>query len=169
MSEPLSQIQPFNYSRTFKAPRALVYEVHSKAEHIAKWFGPAGTKVGKFEMDFRVGGMNHYCIEIPGGIEMWGRQIYREIVPNEKIVHIQSFSDKDGGIGHHPMSPTWPLEMLAVTTFEDDGAGTKVTVSWLPYNADQEGINTFDVARGSMTGGFKGMFDTLQVYVENLA
>lgn len=165
----MNEIQPFNYSRTFKAPRALVYEVHTNREHLARWFGPAGTSVKKFDMDFRVGGVNHYCIEIPGGIEMWGKQVYHEIVPNEKIVHVQSFSDKDGGIGRHPMSPTWPLEMLATTTFEDDGAGTKVTVSWLPYNSDETGISTFDAARDSMTGGFKGMFDTIETYLEKLA
>lgn len=164
----MSLTKPFNYSRTFNAPRALVYEVHTKVEHVAQWFGPAGTTVKKFEMDFRVGGMNHYCIEVPVKIEMWGRQIYREIIPNEKIVHVQSFSDKDAGIGSHPMSPTWPKEMLATTTFEDDGAGTKVTVSWHPYNADELEEKTFDEARESMTGGFKGMFDRLQTCVEAL-
>lgn len=164
----MSTLQPFTYSRTFNAPRELVYQVHSKPEHVAKWFGPAQTDVKKFDMNFFVGGVNHYCIVVPVDIEMWGKQTYLEIVPNEKIVHIQSFSDKDGGIAAHPMSPTWPKEMLAKTTFEDDGAGTKVTITWLPYNSDELGINTFDSARDSMTGGFKGMMDNLQTYLQNL-
>ncbi len=116
-------------------------------------------------MNFCVGGTNHYCIEIPGGIEMWGRQIYQEISPMDRIVQIQSFSDKDAGISSHPVSPTWPKEMLATTTFEVVDQGTKVTVSWQPHNASDLEIRTFDEARDSMTGGFGGMFDTLGQYI----
>lgn len=56
---------------------------------------------------------------------MWGKQVFREIVPNERLTFIQSFSDKDGNNTRHPMSPTWPLEMLATTTFEDIDNKTK--------------------------------------------
>lgn len=159
-------IPPFNYSRIFHAPRPLVWEVHTKQEHLAQWFGPAGTQVKKFDMNFFVGGMNHYCIEIPGGVEMWGRQIYQEISPMDRIVHIQSFSDKDAGISSHPMSPIWPKEMLATTTFEVVDQGTKVTVSWQPHNATELEISTFDEARESMNGGFSGMFDTIGQHLE---
>lgn len=164
----MSSVSPFSISRTFKAPLELVYEVHTKAEHLGKWFGPAGTVVKKFEMNFFVGGVNHYCIEIPGGVEMWGRQTYLEIVPNQKIVHVQSFSNEAGEITHHPMSPTWPAKMHATTTFEVDGDGTKVTVTWLPYEADEVETATFDAARDSMSGGFKGMFDNIETYLASL-
>ena len=30
----MQKIQPFNYSRSFNAPRALVYAVHSDPEHV---------------------------------------------------------------------------------------------------------------------------------------
>ncbi len=165
----MPEIQPFITSRVFNAPRNLVYAVHTKPEHIARWFGPAGTKVLKFDMDFRVGGVNHYGIVVPPDVEMWGKQVYKEIVPLEKVVHVQSFSDKDGKITRHPMSPSWPAEMLATTTFTDEGKGCKVTVSWLPYNSDEASIATFDGARDSMSGGFKGMFDNLEAYIKELA
>ncbi len=164
----MAQIEPFTYSRTFKAPRSLVYAVHTSAEHIKKWFGPANTVVKKFDMNFFVGGVNHYCIVVPVDIEMWGIQVYREIIPNEKIVHIQSFSDKDGKITTHPMSPTWPKEMLANTRFEDDGEDTKVTITWIPFDADEIENRTFDEARESMTGGFKGMMDNIETYIDQV-
>ena len=48
----------------------------------------------------------------PDGSEMWGKFVYREITPPERMVFIVSFSDENGGTTRHPMAPTWPLEML---------------------------------------------------------
>jgi uncharacterized protein YndB with AHSA1/START domain len=99
-------------------------------------------------------------------MQMWGKQIFREIVPGEKIVLIQSFSDEHGGVTRHPMSATWPLQLLATSTFEDAGPGrTKVTITWAPYEADDVGNATFDTARAGMTQGFAGMFAKLDEYL----
>ena len=160
---------PYSISRVFNAPRTLVYKVSTEPQHMAKWFGPAGAMVIKSEMDLRPGGTYHYGLRMPDGMEMWGKQVYREIVPQEKLVYIQSFSDKDGGITRHPMSATWPLELLATTSFEDlDGGKTKMTVTWQPFNADDAAIATFDGARPSMHHGFEGMFVSLENYLATL-
>ncbi len=45
-------------------------------------------------MDFRVGGTYHYGLEGPDGTQMWGKQVFREIVPNERLTFIQSFQTK---------------------------------------------------------------------------
>jgi len=164
----MSNVKPFTVTRVFNAPVELVYKVNTEVEHLKKWFGPAGTKVIQFKMNFKVGGINLYGLEIMPGVEMWGKQTYVEIVPNQKIVLIQSFSDKDGNITTHPMSPTWPKEMLSTTTFEAEGKQTRVTISWHPHNSDAVGENTFDTSRESMTGGFKGMMDTLETYLGGL-
>ena len=92
----------FSISRDLKAPRALVYEVQTDAKHLANWLSPEGFKTIHAKMDFRVGGTYHYGLEGPDGMQMWGLQRFREIVPNEKIVLVQSFSDKDGGLARHP-------------------------------------------------------------------
>lgn len=162
----MPQAEPFVISRVFNAPRKLFWEVQTDPAHLAKYMGP-GWK--SFKHDFKVGGIHHYVMGAPGQ-EMWGKQIFKEIVPMEKLVLIQSFSDPEGGITAHPMAPTWPKEMLATMTYEDAGPGkTKMTVTWLPYNADDIANATFDGARDSMTGGFGGMFDTLDAYLKTLA
>ena len=164
------QAKPYSISRILNAPRALVYKVSTEPAHLMKWFGPAGATVIKAEMDLRPGGTYHYGLRMPDGMEMWGRQVYREIVAPEKLVYVQSFSDKDGGIGQHPMSPTWPKEMLATNLFKDlGGSRTELVISWQPYNASDEENATFDAARGSMDGGFKGMFESLESYLATLA
>lgn len=64
------------------------------------------------------------------------------------------------------MSPTWPLEMLATTTFEDIDNKTKVTITWQPWNSDDIGNSTFDSARDGMTQGFNGTFSNLEAYLK---
>jgi uncharacterized protein YndB with AHSA1/START domain len=163
------ETEAFSISRDLKAPRALVYEVQTDAKHLANWLSPEGFKTIHADMDFRVGGKYHYGLEGPGGMQMWGLQRFREIVPNEKIALIQSFSDKDGGLARHPLSPEWPLEMLSTTTFEDIGPGmTRLTISWRPYNSDEAGIRAFDAGRPSMTGGFSGVLTKLEAYLAQL-
>ncbi len=164
-------VQPFTTSRLVSAPRELVYAVHTDPTHLAGWMSPAGFETIHAAMDLRVGGSYHYGLRGPGGLEMWGKQVFREIEPNRKLVYIQSFSDKDGGLAQHPMSPTWPKQLLATTTFEDVGpTRTLVTISWQPYEADEVANATFDAARAGMTGGFAGTFDKLEAYLaEQLA
>jgi uncharacterized protein YndB with AHSA1/START domain len=88
-------------------------------------------------------------------------------VPNEKIVLIQSFSDKDGGVTRHPMAADWPLEILATTTFEGVGDGrTRITITWQPYNSDPAGHAAFDKGRTGMEHGFGGVFAKLEPYLE---
>ena len=165
----MQQIAPFTISRVLDAPRELVFEVHTRPEHLAKWLSPKGFHSIHSAMDFRVGGNYHYGLEGPNGMQMWGRQVYREIVPNEQLVYIQSFSDEHGGLTRHPMSPTWPLECLVTVRFEDAGPGkTRITIDWQPWNSDEEGISTFDKARQSMEGGFAGTFIKLEEYLGEL-
>ena len=165
----MTKVAPFTISRVFNAPRALVYKVQTEAQHLEKWLSPEGFKTIHAAMNFKVGGTYHYGLEGLGGMQMWGKQTFREIVPNEKIVLIQSFSDKDGGITRHPMSPDWPREMLVTTTFEDAGDGkTRLTITWEPYNSDDAGNAAFDTARASMEGGFGGTFRKLEAYLADL-
>ena len=165
----MKKVAPFTISRVLNAPRVLVYKVHTEAAHLEKWLSPEGFKAIHAAMNFKVGGTYHYGAEEPGGMQMWGLQTFREIVPNEKIVLIQSFSDKDGGITRHPMSADWFREMLSTTTFEDAANGkTRITISWQPYNSDEAGNTAFDNARSSMEGGFGATFEKLEAYLEGL-
>jgi len=162
-------VATFSISRVLNAPLDLVFKVYTDANHLKNWLSPEGFKTIHAAMDFKVGGTYHYGLEGPNGMQMWGKQVFREIAPNERVEYIQSFSDKDGGTTIHPMSPTWPLEMLAVTTFEavaDDK--TKVTITWQPWNSDEVGNSTFDSARSGMEQGFGGTFVKLEAYLATL-
>lgn len=156
----------FVISRVLDAPRDLVWRCFTEPELMKQWWGPKGVKVVKSEMDFRVGGTYLYAMQAPGAPVMWGRQVYREIVPKERIVFINSFSDEAGGITRHPMAPSWPMELLSIFTFEDMPQGkTKFTVRWSPHNATEDERKTFDAGHASMNQGWGGTIDQLEAYL----
>jgi uncharacterized protein YndB with AHSA1/START domain len=159
--------QEFVTSRTFNAPRELVWKAFTEPERMKQWWGPKGAEVLHCKMDLRPGGMFHYRMRFMNN-EMWGRFIYREIEPPKRIVFVNSFSDEQGGITRHPMSPTWPREMLTTITFDEQAGKTTFTVRWVPINATDEEWKTFDAGRGSMQRGWSGTFDQLAGYLEKV-
>ena len=156
----------FVLSRVFDAPHALLWQCFTEPERMKQWWGPKGFKVLHSKMDLRVGGTYHYGMQAPDGKGMWGKFTFREIVPQEKLVQITSFSDEKGGITRHPLAPTWPLQMLSTFAFEDAPSGkTKFTVRWSPYEATAEEQATFDAGHASMTQGWGGTMDQLAAYL----
>jgi uncharacterized protein YndB with AHSA1/START domain len=156
----------FVLSRVFDAPRDLVWKCFTDPEHMKRWWGPKGVTVVESKMDLRVGGTYLYGMKVPDGPAMWGRMVYREITPPEKLVFINSFSDEKGGLTRHPMAPTWPMEMLSVFTFEEQpGDKTKFTVRWSPHNATDEERKTFDAGHASMNQGWSGTMEKFETYL----
>jgi uncharacterized protein YndB with AHSA1/START domain len=163
-----SSCKEFVITRVFGSPRELVFKAWTEPERIAKWFGPKGVTVKSAKMDLRPGGSLHSCMATPDGHEMWGKWVFREIAPPEKLVYINSFSDEKGGLTRHPMSATWPLEMLTTVIFKDKGGKTELTLTWVPINSSAEEIATFESGMAGMTGGWTGTFDQLDAYLLEL-
>jgi len=160
-----STSRPFVISRTFDAPRELLWRAWTERARLMEWFGPQGFTMPAAKMDFRPGGSFHYCLAAPNGHEMWGKFVYREISAPERIVLVNSFSNEDGGITRHPMSPTWPLEMLSTFTLAEQNGKTTATVEWSPLNATAEERATFDAAHEGMKQGWSGTFEQLASYL----
>jgi uncharacterized protein YndB with AHSA1/START domain len=158
--------QDFVITRIFDAPRDLVWKAFTDPQHMKQWWGPKGFTVIQSKMDLRPGGSYLYGMKAPDGSAMWGKFVYREVVPPERMVFINSFSDEAGGITRHPMAPTWPLEMLSTFTFEEaPGGKTKLTIRWSPHNATDEERKTFDAGHDSMRQGWGGTLEKLTAYL----
>ena len=90
-------------SRVLDAPRELVFEAWSRAEHLVKWFAPDGFQCHA-AIDFRPGGK--LSIRLVGmGFDDTVTGTYHEIVPNERIVWGARFSD----VPEHEMRTTVTL------------------------------------------------------------
>jgi len=72
--------------RTLNAPVELVWEVFTKPEHIANWWGPNGFTNTIYTMDVRTGGEWDFVMHGPDGRDYKNRSIYEEIIPLKKIV-----------------------------------------------------------------------------------
>ncbi len=156
----------FVIARDFDAPRELVWKAVTEPERMKQWWGPKGTNVVAADMDLRPGGTYHYGMRLPDGKTMWGKFVYREIVPPQRLTFVSSFSDEAGGITRHPLSPTWPLQMLSTFTCEEIPDGrTRFTVRWSPHNATADEQSTFDAGRDSMRQGWNGTLETLTAYL----
>lgn len=157
--------EEFVISRVFDASRERMWKAWTDAERLAKWWGPKDFDIVSVKLDLRPGGTCHYCLKSPEGQEMWGKFIFREIVPQERLVFIVGFSDEREGLTRHPMSPDWPLKILSTVTLVEDGDKTIVTVRWLPYEATERESEAFEAGRDSMKAGWTGTFDRLDDYL----
>jgi uncharacterized protein YndB with AHSA1/START domain len=156
----------FVITREFDAPRELVWKCFTEAERMKEWFGPKGSTVVSSNMDLRVGGIYHGAMRDGSGRVMWAKFVYREVAAPERLVWVHSFSDEAGGLTRHPLSATWPLELLTTVTFEArPGNKTNVTLRWSPINATAEEQSTFDAAQSGMTRGWTGSFERLDAYL----
>ena len=73
-------------SRTFKAPIELMWEVWTHPDHVSQWWGPDGFTCTVHKMDFREGGEWNLTLHGPDGTNYPNRSIFKEIVPNRRIV-----------------------------------------------------------------------------------
>jgi uncharacterized protein YndB with AHSA1/START domain len=79
-------------TRSFNAPRHLVFDAFSKPELVRQWLlGPPGWSMPVCEIDFRVGGHYRYVWRHEGGNEMGMGGVYQEIVAPERIVATEKF------------------------------------------------------------------------------
>jgi uncharacterized protein YndB with AHSA1/START domain len=159
-----TDVQEFTFARTFDAPRELVWRAWTDAEALAQWWGPKNASIRVLKLEFRPGGMFHYTMSFQPGHEMYGRFIYREIVAPERIVFVISFSDPAGGITRAPfpqLKDKWPLEVLNVVTFTEQGGKTTIALRGHPINATEDERKMYAANADSMRQGFGGTFDQL--------
>ncbi len=81
-------------TREFDAPRDLVWKAWTEPDRLAKWWGPAGFAMKVTSVDVRPGGLFLYGMRPPDREDQWGRFVFREVVPQERIVFVNSFSDE---------------------------------------------------------------------------
>lgn len=162
----ITESSEFVISRVLDAPRDLVWKCFTEPERMKQWWGPKEFTVIASKMDLHVGGTYHYGMKAPDGTPMWGKFVFREIVPPERLNFISSFSDEKGGTTRHRGHMSWPLEMHSIFTFEEmPGGKTKFTVRWTTHNATDGEQKTFEAGRDSMRMGWTGTMEQLEAYL----
>jgi uncharacterized protein YndB with AHSA1/START domain len=103
--------------RRFDAPPAKVFAAWIDPEKVKRWMGPGEVKALLVETDPRSGGRYRWLMQAPNGEQHDVRGVYREVIPNEKLVFTWAWV-------------TAPeRESLVTLTFKSDGDGTLMTLT----------------------------------------
>ena len=165
----INKIPEFIITRTFNAPRDLVWKAWTDPKMLIKWLGPKGSGVSLIKQEFQSGGVLHTKMQSEGGPVIYGKYTYQEITPPSRLTWLQSFSDAEGvNLTRHPFASTWPLELLTTVIFEEHGNKTKVTLNWVPLNANDIELKTFEDALPGMNQGWGGSFEQLDTFLLSL-
>jgi uncharacterized protein YndB with AHSA1/START domain len=101
-------------TRTFNAPRSLVYRALTDPEHVKKWWGPRQYGAVSAVGDFRAGGTYRYAQQGPQGEVAFRGQI-RE-ASAERMVYTEEFEAMPGH------------EAVTTVTLEERGGKTVMTL-----------------------------------------
>jgi uncharacterized protein YndB with AHSA1/START domain len=105
-------------TRLFDAPRRLVFEAMTKAEHIKRWWGQLGDgySVPVCEVDLRPGGGWRFTSQTPQcDCTFYG--VYREISPPDRLVFTEIYE------------PFPDAESLVTAVFTEEKGKTRLTVT----------------------------------------
>jgi uncharacterized protein YndB with AHSA1/START domain len=83
-------------TRTFNAPRALVYQALTDPKHVQKWWGPRQYGAVSATGDFRAGGKYRYAQQGPDGEVAFSGEI-REAAPG-RMVYTEEFEAMPGHV-----------------------------------------------------------------------
>jgi uncharacterized protein YndB with AHSA1/START domain len=156
------------FSRVIDAPRELVFNVWTDAEHFAQWFGPHAVAIPFCRIDPQPGGGElHFCHRLDDGMEVWVKGVYREVVAPQRLVFALGFVDTGGRPAAHPMFSDWPLDTVILTTvtFADLDGKTQLTVQQVLKSASVAAEDAFKRERQAAQAGWTETLDRLEEYV----
>jgi uncharacterized protein YndB with AHSA1/START domain len=84
-------------TRTFDAPRSLVFDAYTRPELLKRWYNAPGRSLVVCEIDLRVGGAYHFLWRGEGRKDVGMRGVHREVVRPERLVRTETWDDWDAG------------------------------------------------------------------------
>jgi uncharacterized protein YndB with AHSA1/START domain len=106
-------------TRIINVPREKVYRAWTDPEQIKQWFAPKPWTTAVAETDVRPGGASLIVMRSPEGQDFPNRGVYLEVVPNQRLVFTDAYTEA--------WQPSEKPFMTVILTFEDEGGKTKYT------------------------------------------
>jgi len=142
-------------TRSFRAPRELLFRAWSDPELIKQWWGPAGFSNTDCKVDLRVGGKFYLQMCAPDGSVYPCHGSFLEIVEPEKIVYAGQAEEG------HPCGSGLPPRSVVTVTFEEHGEETLLTLHTLFESVERlvdANENRYSISWGE---GLERLNDTL--------
>jgi uncharacterized protein YndB with AHSA1/START domain len=130
-----SALPELTFTRTFEAPRELVFKVWTDPYHVAQWWGPHGYTIPVSRLDPRPGGLFEVHMLGADGLLLPCIGEFRETVAPRRIVFTSNLVAPDGRN---------LIEALNTITLDEEGQTTRMTLhikvlSAVPEVADKLG------------------------------
>lgn len=116
-------------SRVYDAPARAVWDAWTDPAQTAQWWGPRGFTITTHAKDLRPGGVWHYTMHGPDGVDYPNKTLYHEVEPLQKLVYDHGGNDEKaplfrvtvlfreaGGKTHMDMTMTLPTPEAAAQT-----------------------------------------------------
>jgi len=136
-------------TREFAAPKHLVYKAWTTPDLIKRWWHANRGEVTAADVDLRVGGKWRWAMIATEGFEVAFHGEYRELVPNERIVHTEVFEGVPGG----DEDPA----VVTITLTEKDG---RTTITQLMEVSNKETRDM--IINTGMEAGLQDALDLLE-------
>jgi uncharacterized protein YndB with AHSA1/START domain len=146
-------------TREFDAPRHLVYRAFTEPDLVQRWWHAKRGEMTVCEIDLRVGGRWRYVSVTPDGMEVGFHGVYREIVPNERVVTTEMYEGLPEDVSEEDAAT-----VNTATFSEVDGRTTVTILVQAPSKETRDAI----IASG-MESGMQDALDLLEETAVSLA
>jgi uncharacterized protein YndB with AHSA1/START domain len=139
-------------TRSFDAPRQLVWDAHTKPELVKRWLlGPEGWSMPVCEIDLRVGGKYRYVWRRDkDGTQMGMGGVFREIEQPERLVATEKFDES-----------WYPGEALDTSVFTESAGKTTLTLTVTYQSKEAREMALKSGMEKGMDAGYKRLDDVL--------
>ena len=145
MSTTVAAKPSLTIKRRFNAAPQKVFSAWTDPEKVKRWMGPGEVKCLHTEADLRKGGRYRWLMQTPDGEHHDVSGVYREVVPNEKLVFTWAWKS------------TPERESLVTVVLKPDGDGTLMTFTHEQFFDDD--------ARDRHQHGWNGSFEKLEKFL----
>jgi uncharacterized protein YndB with AHSA1/START domain len=139
-------------TREFDAPKHLVYEALTTPELVRRWWHAKRGEMTICEIDLRVGGKWRYVAVAHDGFEVGFHGVFREIVPNERIVTTEVYEGLPEGVAEEDAAT-----VNSATLTETDGRTTLAILIEAPSKVARDAI-----IDSGMEAGLQDALDLLE-------
>ena len=145
-----------SFTRVLDAPRPHIWRCWTESDLLMQWFCPKPWTVSKAELDMRLGGASLIVMNGPNGEEMPNRGVYLDVVPNERLVFTDAFTQA--------WLPSQKAFMVGTIELADADGKTRYTATvrhWSAEDRDAHEKMGFFVGWGIATDQLEALARTL--------